>query len=87
MDQMELRSGKTVGKGDPREDSENDPEEDVQKLLEKGYAVGGNKEEEIISPRQPVNIDNPRHHPQLPAMDIPSVRYPPTSVTTSADQT
>jgi len=25
MDQMELRSGKAVGKGDPREDSDNDP--------------------------------------------------------------
>jgi len=35
MVQMELKSGKTVVKGDLRKESDNDPEEDVQQLMEK----------------------------------------------------
>jgi len=35
MDQMELRSGKAVRKGDLKEDSDNDPEEDFQHLWKK----------------------------------------------------
>jgi len=40
---MELKSGKALVKGNQKEESDNDPEEDVQGLLE-GYAVGGNDE-------------------------------------------
>jgi len=36
MDQMELRSGKALVKGDQKEDSDNDPEEDVGSLMEEG---------------------------------------------------
>jgi len=54
--------------------------------MEQGYAVGGNEEEEAIPPRRREEIDHPRS-PLLPAIDISSVRYLPTSVTTSADQT
>jgi len=42
MDQMELRSGKALVKVDQKEDSDDDPEKGIQKLLEEGYAVGGN---------------------------------------------
>jgi len=86
MDQMALRSGKAGVKGDLREDSDNDLEEDVQQLMEEGYAVGGNEDEEILPPRRTDDVDNPRP-PLLPAMDIFSVRYPPTLATTLADQT
>jgi len=80
---MELRSGKVAGKGDLREDSDNDPEEDVYILMEQGYAVGGNEETEGISHRTGEDVNHP-HIPLLPTMDISSGRYPPTSVMRSA---
>jgi len=87
MDQMELKSGKALVKGDQKKDCDNDPEEDVQSLLE-GYAVGGNDDESLIPPPpKDRKYRLPPRPPFLPAMDISSFRYPPTSVTTSADQT
>jgi len=34
MDQIELKSGKALEKGDNKEDSDNDPEEDIGSLME-----------------------------------------------------
>jgi len=45
MDQLELRSGKTVIKNYQKSESEDDPEEDMESLVEAGYATGGNAEE------------------------------------------
>jgi len=39
MDQMELRSGKTLAERGVNEDSDNDPEEDLHTLLD-GYTTG-----------------------------------------------
>jgi len=44
MDQIALRSGKAVKGRDMREDSDNDPEEGVQLLMEQGYAIEGKYE-------------------------------------------
>jgi len=90
MDQMELRSGKILGKEDERGDSDNDPEEDVQSLLG-GYAVGGQKEE-VVDPKRRMDRAEPPPtttdpSPPLPAMDISSIRYRSASVMTSAYQT
>jgi len=54
--------------------------------MEQGYAVGGNEEREKVPPKPRGDLDNPQP-PLFPTMDISSVRFPPTSVTTSADQT
>jgi len=87
---LELRSGKTLEKADERGDSDNDPEEDVQSLLE-GYAVGRQDEGEVVPRRKTDRIESPpsppNPSPSLPTMDISSVRYRPASVMTSADQT
>jgi len=40
MDQMELRSGKTLEKGGQKRESDDDPEEDLGSLMEIGYAMG-----------------------------------------------
>jgi len=48
MDQMELRSGKTLTERDVKEDSDNDPEEDVHTLLD-GYATGGIEKKRRVS--------------------------------------
>jgi len=55
---MELRSRKALVKGDQKEDSDNDPEEDVHSLLE-GYAVGGHDEEEVIARRRMDLVERP----------------------------
>jgi len=87
MDQMELRSGKTLVEINGKKESDNDPEEDVQTMLE-GYAVGGVEEKERIPPRRPELVDTNRPQPPPPsAMDISSVRYRPTLAMTSADVT
>jgi len=49
MDQMELRSGRKLLKMEVKVDSDNDPEEDVQSMLDE-YAVGGVEEGERIHP-------------------------------------
>jgi len=85
MDQMELRSGKTMVKGDQRWESDDDLEEDVGSLMEAGYAMGGEVEEELIPPRWIDHVENRR--PPLPAIDISSVRVPPASVTTLLELT
>jgi len=89
MDQMELRlelrSGKTLVERNPKGDSDNDPEEDVQNMME-GYAVGGVEEGERIPPRRTGTVWD--HQPPTPsAMDISSVRYQSTSAMVSAGQT
>jgi len=87
MDQMELRSGKTLTERGAKADSDNDPKEDVLTLLE-GYAVEGAKGEGRISPRRLEVIDPT--HPQPPfflTMDISSVRYRLTLAMTSAELT
>jgi len=58
MDHLELRSGKTVIKEYQRSESKNDHEEDVGSLMEAGYAMGRNAEEELIPPRRIVHVDN-----------------------------
>jgi len=87
MDQMELRSGKALVKEDYKEDSDNDPKEDVQNLLE-GYVAGGMEDEEVIPPRR-IEVVEPQTQlsPLHPTMDISSVRCPLTSAMTSVDQT
>jgi len=91
MDQMELRlelrSGKTLVERNVKEDSDNDPEENVQNMLDE-YAVGGIEEGERTHTRRTriVNITNPQPPPPS-AMDISKVRYPPTSAMASAGQT
>jgi len=83
---MELRSGKTLIKRTEKE-SDNDPEKDVQTLLD-GYAVGGIEGEERISPRKTELVDTTHLQPSPPpAIDISSVRYRRTLVMTSADLT
>jgi len=42
---MELRSGKTLVKGDKRENSDNDPEDDVYSLL-------SDYDEKVVAPRK-----------------------------------
>jgi len=54
---MELRSGKALVKGDRKEESENDPEEDIGSLMEEGYAVSGNDKEELILPTRIENVE------------------------------
>jgi len=87
MDLMELRSSKTLADRGDKEYMDNDPEEEVQTLLE-GYAVGGVEREGRISHGR-LEVINPTH-PQPPSsstIDISSVRYRPTLVMTSAELT
>jgi len=87
MEQMELRSGKTIMERGVKGDFDNDPEKDVKNMLE-GYAVGGFEEKERIPPRRTemVEITNPQPPPPS-AMDISSACYQPTSVMALAGQT
>jgi len=87
MDQIELRSGKALVKGDKKGDSNDDPDEDVGSLMEAGYAMGGDIREELIPPRKIVHVDNLHPPPSLSAMDISSVRVPPTLAMTSLELT
>jgi len=74
-------------KRNKREDSDNDPKEDVHSLLEGrcGWTGRGRRG----SKKRTDTVENPPPLPSLPlsAMDSSSVRYPPTSVMVSADQT
>jgi len=88
MDTMELRSGKTLGETEMRGDSEDDYKEEVPASLD-GYATGGIERRHRASSTVIESLDTAPllQPPPFSAIDISSVRYRPTSVTTSADLT
>jgi len=87
MDPMELRSGKTLEKGDLRGESGDDLEEDMGSLMEAGNATSGNVEEEVIPSGRIGRVDNLHPPPSFSAMDISSVRVPPGLATMSLELT
>jgi len=86
MEIIELRSGKSVGKDDTEAESDPEGEDREELFMEHRYAVGGNEETREIPLRSDLEEEYVRPS-LLHTMDICSVRCPPTSVITSADQT
>jgi len=69
-------------------ESESEDEMDTQDIMEHGYAVGGQfdyKEDEEIQTYTRGEFDEPPVLSSPHTLDVPSVRGPPPSVTTSAD--